>query len=208
VDLARGTLEIAQHRGEDSARPGPLKTDTSAAVVKLHPEAAELLRQVLALHRAREKGFAVAGEKVKRGEAARRYLFPYYQGELQKLLARLRQAVPEAFKKRDVGGTGGAAFHVFRHTFATALANQGMKETDLQLLLRHKSLSTTQVYIASIRGRAMPEDALQKAWEAEAAAEAAARESEESHTVLPEVGGGKTVGSVSAGKLTRKRGTK
>jgi integrase len=162
VDLQRGTLAIEQQRGEDSAGIGTLKTDTSKATLKLHPETAELLRQVLADRRAREKGLRPAGEKPRRGHAAATYLFPYYAGELQGLMARLRAAVPEAFQKREVGSRGGAAFHVFRHTFATALANAGMRETDLQLLLRHKSLATTQVYIGAIRGRAMPEDALAK----------------------------------------------
>ncbi|MFE8599840.1 tyrosine-type recombinase/integrase [Archangium violaceum] len=204
VDLGRGLLRIEQQRSEDTATAGPLKTDTSAGVVKLHPETLELLRQVLADRRARERGLRPVGEKPKRGHAAATYLFPYFSGTLTELMVRLREAVPEAFTKRQVGGTGGAAFHVFRHTFATALAGAGMREGDLQLLLRHKSLATTQVYISSIRGRELPEDALAKAWAAEAAAEAAAA-SEQSHTQLPEARAGNTVGSVASVNHTRKK---
>jgi integrase len=204
VDLGRGLVTIEQQRSEDTATAGPLKTDTSAGVVKLHPETLELLRQVLADRRARERGLRPVGERPKRGHAAATYLFPYYSGELGELMVRLRAAVPGAFKKRERGGTGGAAYHVFRHTFATALAGTGMKETDLQLLLRHKSLATTQVYIAAIRGREMPEDALAKAWAAEAAAEAAVA-GEKSQPVLPEARGGNTVGSVASVNHTRKK---
>jgi integrase len=214
VDLGKATVTIEKQRDEDHVDVSPLKTDTSAATLSLHPETVELLRKVLAAKRARERGVLPAGEKPRRGAAERRYLFPFYGAELKGLLARLRAAVPGAFAKREVGNTGGAAFHVFRHTFATALANTGMADRDLHVLLRHKHLVTTARYVGSIRGRVQPVDALNKAWAAELAAEEAAlaqgqqdTAGEQPATHLPTSREGKRVGSV-AGVVSPRKGSR
>lgn len=189
VDLGRGVLEVAQQRATTSATPGLLKTDASAGRVKMPPETVELMRQVLADHRARQRGLSAVGTKRQRGAAGARFLFPYYTRHMEDLKARLRAAVPEGFKKREVGERGGEGFHVLRHTFATDLANRGLRTEDLHLLLRHKHMSTTALYVGSIRGREMPVDALERAW--------AAREAEKSAVLLPGEGAGNTTGSVS-----------
>ena len=42
----------------------------------------------------------------------------------------------------------GAMVHALRHTYATMLAEQGVAATDIQALLGHDSLSTTQIYVS------------------------------------------------------------
>ena len=41
----------------------------------------------------------------------------------------------------------GALVHALRHTFATSLARNGASGTELQRLLGHESLATTQRYV-------------------------------------------------------------
>lgn len=42
----------------------------------------------------------------------------------------------------------GAMVHALRHTYATVLAEQGVAATDIQALLGHDSLATTQIYVS------------------------------------------------------------
>lgn len=200
INLAEGTLSIEQTRHPDVAVPGPLKTDTSAATKRLHPETAELLRQVLAVHRARAKGVRVVGAPERRGEAARRYLFPYFREHEKRLMERLRAAVPEAFTRRERGGRGGAGLHCLRHTFATAADRAGMSQAALQVAMRHKNPATTAVYLDSIRGRREPVEELERVWAEEAAREEAARASSR----VTSESRGNTTGSELTGVSRRK----
>jgi site-specific recombinase XerD len=59
----------------------------------------------------------------------------------------------------------GALVHALRHTFATSLARNGASGTELQLLLGHESLATTQRYVDAtareVREAARSNDAYQ-----------------------------------------------
>ena len=148
----------------------------ATAVKRLHPETAELLRRVLAAHRARAKGLRAVGEREQRGESARVFLFPWFRGREDALLARLRAAVPGAFPRKERGSRGGGGLHCLRHTFATAAERAGMSDHALQTALRHKNQATTTLYLDSIRGRREPVEELERVWAEEAAREAAAAE--------------------------------
>ena len=45
------------------------------------------------------------------------------------------------------GESAGAMVHALRHTFATRLAEDGASATEIQALLGHESLNTSQGYI-------------------------------------------------------------
>ncbi|MGZ3460496.1 MAG: site-specific integrase, partial [Archangium sp.] len=175
--------------------------DTSKAEMDLHPETARLAKQVVSLMRAEARGLRPAGERTQRGKAAKVLMFPYYTDGMAELLARLRAAVPEAFPRRVRGVSGGAAFHVFRHTVATELARRGLREQDLMRLLRHKNFATTTAYVGAIRGREQPTDVLRKAWADEAAEEAAALGQAPG---IPTAGIGNPGQSVAGGVVTLK----
>ncbi len=48
----------------------------------------------------------------------------------------------------------GLCFHALRHTFGTAYLSGGAAITDLQGLLGHRSVSTTQIYARMVDSRA------------------------------------------------------
>lgn len=66
------------------------------------------------------------------------------------------RALQKNFKTaKNKAGLGELTFHSLRHGFATRLLENGMPINQVQLLLGHSSVATTNVYI-----RANPEDAL------------------------------------------------
>lgn len=70
-----------------------------------------------------------------RGEAMKRGALQYMMEQLYRE-AGIRSRVPS-----------GALVHALRHTFATSLARNGASGTELQRLLGHESLATTQRYV-------------------------------------------------------------
>lgn len=170
VDFRRGFVTIAQQRKSIHVTPSRLKTDVSMATMKLHPEAAELLhgslrylRERLAAPRGKQRAFI--------GDAARRYVFPFYTAQLNGLMEICRKVAPTDFPRRIVGVDGGNAWHVFRHTFARSLLDRGMPVEELHVWLRHKNPATTHSYIKSLRGPMLADERVNQYWEAEAAAE-------------------------------------
>ncbi|NBD09627.1 tyrosine-type recombinase/integrase [Corallococcus silvisoli] len=153
INWSADTVFVERQRMPWSSKLQELKTDTSKATFTLDEETARYLRQA-----ARD---AMRSGKVPRGVTRARFLFPYFQEELAGLMVRCRAVAPDDFPTRIKGERSGAAWHVFRHTYGTELANSGMLDRKVCVLMRHKHLSTTQGYIASIRGRTMPSEDLE-----------------------------------------------
>ena len=65
-----------------------------------------------------------------------------------------RRAWETALRQADLSGRKGLVFHSLRHTFATAYLEGGAAITDLQGLLGHASISTTQIYVGMVDKRA------------------------------------------------------
>ncbi len=106
--------------------------------VPLEPEVEEIINTYIESRLRRFPGriasqdalfVANSGEPMKRG--ALQYLVDQLYRE-----AGIRTKVP-----------AGALVHALRHTFATSLARNGASGTELQLLLGHESLATTQRYV-------------------------------------------------------------
>ncbi|MFP2957278.1 site-specific integrase [Myxococcus sp. 1LA] len=154
INWSTGKLRVEHQRAPWRSTVSPLKHDTLAATFDMDEETARLLREA-----ARD---AMRSGAVPRGEAKRRFLFPYYQEHCAPLMARCREVAPDDFPERIVGERGGNAWHVFRHTYGTELANAGLPDREIMVLMRHKNLSSTELYVGSIRGRVMPGAALAK----------------------------------------------
>ncbi|WP_163782803.1 site-specific integrase [Myxococcus vastator] len=148
INWSAGTVRVEQQRKPWRGFVQGLKHDTCAATFELHDETAGLLREA-ALESMRTG-------TVPRGQTARTFLFPYWENELDALMGLIRAAAQDDFPWRVVGECGGAAWHVLRHTYGTELAHMGVDYGEVQVLLRHKHLSTTQLYVDSIRGRPIP----------------------------------------------------
>ena len=58
-----------------------------------------------------------------------------------------------AVKRAGLGRTEGLSFHSLRHCFAVHFLEGGAAVTDLQALLGHASLSTTQIYARAVDAR-------------------------------------------------------
>lgn len=63
--------------------------------------------------------------------------------------------VKQCFRAAGIAGQvpAGAMVHALRHTYATGLAEQGVAATDLQALLGHGSLATSQIYVSVTQER-------------------------------------------------------
>ena len=149
-------LFVQRHREADQSEPGPLKTDTCAARLPMHPEVRALMREVMSSRmRSTPKG------------ALGKFLFPWWRATEDSLMSRMREVSPADFPKRVVGERGGDAWHVLRHTYGTELVEAGLPVDEVQLAMRHASITSTQNYIASIRGRKIPTAALRNLWAAQ-----------------------------------------
>lgn len=62
---------------------------------------------------------------------------------------RLYTIVRACFRAAGVSTPGGAMVHALRHTKATLMANSGASATDIQALLGHESLATSQLYVTA-----------------------------------------------------------
>ncbi len=151
------TISLMQQRDASLSKPADLKTRAAAATMAVSPELAALLRRVL---RARQS--PAEGAHRKPGKLAR-YVFPFRKTHLAQLLARLRAAVPGALPP-------GLGWHAFRHTLATEMVLEaGRPVEDVMGVLRHSQMAHTVGYVATIRAREVPKDALQAVWAARAA---------------------------------------
>jgi site-specific recombinase XerD len=65
-----------------------------------------------------------------------------------------RRAWGTALKRAGLGDRDGLVFHSLRHSFATAYLEGGAAITDLQGLLGHQSITTTQIYAKMVDKRA------------------------------------------------------
>lgn len=184
----RPTLRIEQQRQPTTANPSRLKSDTASATMPLHPETGEVIRAAM-----REATAGSFDPRNLRGAAAERFLFPFYSHHLADMMKRCREVSPGDFAERIVGVRGGDAFHVFRHTFGTEVA----EAVDVQITLgdaknylRHQSLQTTQMYVDSIRGRRIEATKLDALWGRQASALAEREAAEAAGYVVP-IGGRK-----------------
>lgn len=171
-DLGAGKLRIVQQRAPTCSAPCGLKTDTSAAVLHLHPETAALVVEARRWRLAHPRG---ASGRELWGRAGARFAFPFFATRCMELLAICREVAPSDFPKRLRGVDGGDGWHVLRHTFAIALIDAGATVEELRELLRQKHLGTTQAYMVALNGRlAGNRERAAQLWEAEAERERAA----------------------------------
>ncbi|MFP2963698.1 tyrosine-type recombinase/integrase [Myxococcus sp. 1LA] len=175
VNVDAGTLRISHQRQATTVELSPLKTDTSAAVLQLHPETAQLLREAIHWRMAHPHGISGAEFTGKAGEL---YLFPYFIDHTNRLMNEVCRIVsPSDFPKRIKGVDGGDAWHVFRHTFTVGLIDMGLGLDEIHDWLRHKNPATTTAYLNSLRGRAVGNrERMEALWKAEAQREAELRE--------------------------------
>lgn len=106
--------------------------------VPLEPEVEAILNQYFETRQRRFPGRIAADAPLfvaNNGEAMRRGGLQYLIEQLYRE-AGIRTRVP-----------AGALVHALRHTFATSLARNGASGTELQRLLGHESLATTQRYV-------------------------------------------------------------
>ena len=157
ADLDRATLAVLQQRAPDYIEPGPLKTSKSERTLLLPRPLAELLKRVLTQR--------LRGLKDARGQASRRYVFPYSEAQLEEFLGRLRAAVPGVLRKREVGQHGGDAWHPFRHTRVSDFSGAGTKVENVAVYLGHTNIRHTAAYMDSFRARVVPEDMQREYWE-------------------------------------------
>jgi len=129
VDLSRRTISLF--------RP---KTGTAASI-PLHPTLAQELSRVKAERARTAKRIVADGEPVFLSRNGTPYLYP-------------TSAWRFALKRAGLADREGLCFHSLRHTFATAFLENGAAITDLQGLLGHHSVSTTQIYAGMVDKRA------------------------------------------------------
>jgi len=65
----------------------------------------------------------------------------------------IRRAFGRALRKAGLHGRKGLTFHSLRHTFAVHFLEGGAAVTDLQGVLGHADLSTTQIYARMVDSR-------------------------------------------------------
>jgi hypothetical protein len=155
LDVAAGTLTIAYQRSRDGVAFAKLKTEFSAATIRLQPEPLELMRE--ALEWQRKQALKPSKQWLQRqGEATANYVFPYYKNHLDGLMERIREVAPQDFPRRVLGVDGGDAWHVFRHTMATEYVRDGVPKRLIHEQLRHRDMKTTDAYLnrllAEVRG--------------------------------------------------------
>ncbi|ATB36278.1 phage integrase family protein [Cystobacter fuscus] len=158
ADLDKATLAVEQQRQPDYIKPGPLKTAKSRRTLMVPRPLAELLKRVLTQR--------LRGLKDARGQASRRFVFPYSEAQLTELLERLRAAVPGVLRERERGDHGGDAWHVFRHTRVKDFTGVGTRVEDVAVYLGHTNIRHTQGYMDNFRARVVPEDMQRQYWAA------------------------------------------
>jgi len=129
IDLSRKAISLF--------RP---KTGT-ASVIPMHPTLAEELKRAKAERVKTAKRIVADGEPVFLSRDGKPYKYP-------------TSAWRFALKRAGLADREGLCFHSLRHTMATAYLEGGAAITDLQGLLGHQSVSTTQVYAAMVDKRA------------------------------------------------------
>lgn len=149
LDLNAGTLRIERQRTRDTWQHEPLKTEFSRATVRLAAPALEALRAALRWRQEQALEPSRAW-KLQQGVAAASYVFPYYKDSLEGLMELHREVSPGDFKRRVRGVDGADAWHVYRHTFATEHARNGVQPERLHKLLRHRDRKTTDAYLRAL----------------------------------------------------------
>ncbi len=113
----------------------------SAAAIPLHETLAEELRRVKAERAKMGKRIVADGEPIFLSRDGKPYKYP-------------TSAWRFALRRAGLADREGLVFHSLRATFATAYLEGGAAITDLQGLLGHQSVSTTQIYAGMVDKRA------------------------------------------------------
>ena len=112
----------------------------NASRIPLHPRLAEELVRVREARALKEKR-AVADDE------------PIFLSGYGRAWVTVRRAFGRALKAAGLAGRKGLTFHSLRHTFAVHFLEGGAAVTDLQGVLGHTDLSTTQIYAHMVDSR-------------------------------------------------------
>ena len=163
LNLDEGTLTIARQRGDDTCQLSDLKTEFSAATIRLAPEPMQMLREALTW-RQRQAINPTREWRRSQGFCAQNFVFPYFRHQLQHLMSLHREVAPHDFPTWVRGVDGADAWHVYRHTFATEMVRAGTKPDRIHRLLRHKNQRTTDTYLRALLVDVVEGDDLEEAW--------------------------------------------
>jgi integrase/recombinase XerD len=112
-----------------------------ADVIPLHPVLAAELQRI-------KRSRAKAGQRIVADDE------PVFLSRQGTRYWYYRTAWKTALRRAGLAGREGLVFHSLRHTFAVHFLEGGAAVTDLQRLLGHANLGTTQIYAASVDARA------------------------------------------------------
>jgi integrase/recombinase XerD len=137
LDLDAGTVTVAT-RGK--MRKVPIASRVSVALLREYLERARLV--LLGSPRAQAQGGASLADKRSGKEATETALFLNHRG--QRLTRQGFWLILKRYAER--AGLGAVSPHTLRHSFAAQKLMSGTDVRDLQQVLGHASISTTQVY--------------------------------------------------------------
>jgi integrase len=160
------TVLLEQQRDAWDTVPRTLKHDALSAAMKLDKETARYLRSTQRALKLRSPLYgsqegALAGTKACKDGTQRHYVFPYREKHMIELARRAREVCPEEFPVGIRGVRAGKMWHRLRHTYGTDVARTSGVE-DAKKLLRHRYISSTQLYTTAVVGTPVSADVLDR----------------------------------------------